>query len=169
MDRANVLGIVAQKGGYTSHSAIIARGWGIPAVLGIPNIMSCVSSGDTIVLDAIAGNLHSRAHSAGAAKCRCTATMFMEQKSISDKFLYAPGRTLDGVPVEIGLNVGKCLRRRCWRLSPQRIMWVCFVPSFFIWNQTICPRKRSSLQLIKRFFWNMGAPGDSADAGYRWG
>ena len=107
MDRANVLGIVAQKGGYTSHSAIIARGWGIPAVLGIPDIMSCVSSGDTIVLDAIAGNLHSEPTPQELQNAAAQQTMFMEQKSISDKFLYAPGRTLDGVPVEIGLNMGK--------------------------------------------------------------
>ena len=107
MDRANVLGIVAQKGGYTSHSAIIARGWGIPAVLGIPDIMSCVSSGNTIVLDAIAGNLHSEPTPQELQNAAAQQTMFMEQKSISDKFLYAPGRTLDGVPVEIGLNMGK--------------------------------------------------------------
>ena len=107
MDRANVLGIVAQKGGYTSHSAIIARGWGIPAVLGIPDIMCCVSSGDTIVLDAIAGNLHSDPTLQELQNAAAQQAMFMEQKSISDKFLYAPGRTHDGVPVEIGLNMGK--------------------------------------------------------------
>ena len=39
MDRANVLGIAAQKGGATSHSAIMARSWGIPAVLGIPGLL----------------------------------------------------------------------------------------------------------------------------------
>lgn len=79
MDRANVLGIVAQKGGYTSHSAIIARGWGIPAVLGIPDIMSCVSSGDTIVLDAIAGNLHSEPTPQELQNAAAQQTMFMEQ------------------------------------------------------------------------------------------
>lgn len=107
MDRANVLGIVAQKGGYTSHSAIIARGWGIPAVLGISDIMSCISSGDTVVLDAIAGNLHSCPTPEELQNAVARQTEFLAQKKISEEFLYFPGKTRDGVPVEIGLNMGK--------------------------------------------------------------
>ena len=52
MDRANVLGIVAQKGGYTSHSAIIARGWGIPAVLGIKVLTLALSQGSEVEVSA---------------------------------------------------------------------------------------------------------------------
>ena len=107
MDRANVLGIVAQKGGYTSHSAIIARGWGIPAVLGISDIMSCIFSGDTVVLDAIAGNLHSCPTPEELQNAAARQTEFLAQKKISEEFLYYPGKTRDGVPVEIGLNMGK--------------------------------------------------------------
>lgn len=107
MDRANVLGIVAQKGGYTSHSAIIARGWGIPAVLGISDIMSCIFSGDTVVLDAIAGNLHSCPTPEELQNAAARQTEFLAQKKIIEEFLYYPGKTRDGVPVEIGLNMGK--------------------------------------------------------------
>ena len=39
MERDHVLGIVTESGGTTSHSAIIARSYGIPAVLGIPNLL----------------------------------------------------------------------------------------------------------------------------------
>ena len=40
LDRNNVLGIVTEIGGSTSHSAIIARSYEIPAVLGVSGIVS---------------------------------------------------------------------------------------------------------------------------------
>lgn len=40
LDRRNTLAIVTEMGGETSHSAIIAKSYGIPAVLGISGLMS---------------------------------------------------------------------------------------------------------------------------------
>lgn len=57
LDRDNVLGIAAEIGGSTSHSAIIARSYGIPAVLGISGILEAVSDGESIILDALHGTL----------------------------------------------------------------------------------------------------------------
>ena len=57
IDRKNVLGIVAQTGGSTSHTAIVARGYGIPAVLGVPNCMERLNDGDIVVLDAEKGEI----------------------------------------------------------------------------------------------------------------
>ena len=96
-------------------------------------------------------------------------TMFMEQKSISDKFLYAPGRTLDGVPVEIGLNMGKPAPEVLETSTATDYVGLLRTEFLFIWNQTTCLRRKSSLQLIKGASGIWGAPGDSADAGYRWG
>lgn len=107
MDRAHVLGIAAQKGGYTSHSAIIARSWGIPAVLGVPDIMSHVTTGETVILDAIEGLLYGCPTPQEIQSATARQTKYIEDKKISDEFLFLPGRTRDGFPVEIGLNIGK--------------------------------------------------------------
>lgn len=55
LDRKNVLGIVTEIGGDTSHSAIIARSLEIPAVLGVSGITECLEDGEVIVLDAVKG------------------------------------------------------------------------------------------------------------------
>lgn len=60
MDRANVLGIVTEMGGATSHSAILARSWGIPAVLGVAGLMQAVQHGEMAVVDAWAGTLETQ-------------------------------------------------------------------------------------------------------------
>ncbi len=51
----NILGFVTDIGGPTSHTAIIARSSGIPAVVGVETATQAVSSGDTLIIDGYAG------------------------------------------------------------------------------------------------------------------
>ena len=57
LDRKNVLGIVTEVGGQTSHSAIIARSYGIPALLGVTGCMEQVQEGTQVCVDAVDGEL----------------------------------------------------------------------------------------------------------------
>jgi len=51
LDRIRVKGFATDVGGRTSHTAIVARAMGIPAVVGLGNITSEVSGGDTVIID----------------------------------------------------------------------------------------------------------------------
>ncbi len=51
LDPAVTLGFVTATGGRTSHTAIMARAMGIPAVLGVAGIADTVRDGDLIILD----------------------------------------------------------------------------------------------------------------------
>jgi phosphotransferase system enzyme I (PtsI) len=56
-------GIVTQVGGPTSHSAIMARALGIPAVVGVESqihLVDEVNSGDTVIVDGVRGRVHIR-------------------------------------------------------------------------------------------------------------
>ena len=57
MNRERVKGIVMDMGGNTSHTAILARAFNIPAVLGLSSATVEISSGDTLVLNAAAGEV----------------------------------------------------------------------------------------------------------------
>jgi phosphotransferase system enzyme I (PtsI) len=50
-NRKFVKGIATDAGGRTSHTAIVARSLGIPAVVALEDLTECVSGGDTIVID----------------------------------------------------------------------------------------------------------------------
>ena len=52
---AEAKGVVSEKGSLLSHTAIISRELGIPAVVGIDNLLSTVKSGDIIRLDGASG------------------------------------------------------------------------------------------------------------------
>jgi phosphotransferase system enzyme I (PtsI) len=50
-------GFATEMGGRTSHSAIMARSLEIPAVVGVKGLLDEVENGETIILDAIEGNV----------------------------------------------------------------------------------------------------------------
>ena len=57
MDKRRVKGIAMDAGGKTSHTAILARAFEIPAVLGLSSITSQVRSGDEIIIDGNSGKV----------------------------------------------------------------------------------------------------------------
>jgi phosphotransferase system enzyme I (PtsI) len=57
LDRRIVLGYATDLGGRTSHTAILARSQGLPAVVGLENLVSKVETGDTIIVDGNAGSV----------------------------------------------------------------------------------------------------------------
>ena len=59
LDRDRVSAIIAEKGGETSHAVIIAKSFGIPAVVGIDNICSLLKPGDRLIVDGKTGFIFS--------------------------------------------------------------------------------------------------------------
>ena len=57
MDLSNVLGLCLDKGGVTSHAAILARSLGIPSVFALGDLSSHVTDGDVIAMDGKAGTV----------------------------------------------------------------------------------------------------------------
>jgi phosphotransferase system enzyme I (PtsI) len=55
LDKLHVRGFATDVGGRTSHTAIVARAMGIPAVVGLGNITGEVSGGDTVIIDGTRG------------------------------------------------------------------------------------------------------------------
>lgn len=58
LDPKKIKAIVTERGGVTSHAAILARSLGIPAVMGIPNIVRKVEVGDLVIVDGNVGNVY---------------------------------------------------------------------------------------------------------------
>ncbi|MCU0237091.1 MAG: phosphoenolpyruvate--protein phosphotransferase [Acidobacteria bacterium] len=57
MSNKRLLGLVLNKGGETSHTAILARTLGIPAILDTGNATELIASGDTLAVDSIGGEV----------------------------------------------------------------------------------------------------------------
>jgi len=58
MKMNKVMGFVTERGGITSHAAILARSLGVPAVSGISGFMQHVACGDTVLINGDTGEVH---------------------------------------------------------------------------------------------------------------
>jgi phosphotransferase system enzyme I (PtsI) len=55
IDRKKVFGLLTDRGGRTSHTAILARSMGIPAVFGLGNFTAMVPNGMPVIIDGTSG------------------------------------------------------------------------------------------------------------------
>ena len=57
LNRENVAGFITEKGSKTSHTAIMARSLGIPAVVGLEGICGSLESGSVVLMDGYSGKV----------------------------------------------------------------------------------------------------------------
>jgi phosphotransferase system enzyme I (PtsI) len=108
LDFTHIKAVATDVGGWTSHTAIIARGLGIPAVVGLRDFYRAARTGDTVVIDAARGEvvLHPEKPTLelfGAE--RRAAKEAPAARAASPEDLRAPLMTRDGVGVTLRANV----------------------------------------------------------------
>ena len=106
LDRKNVLALVTEIGGATSHSAIIARSYEIPALLGVDGAMENLSHGQEIAVDAVEGLLVADPSGEVKADFAKKREAFLKRREEEKKFLGVEPRMADGTLVPVHLNVG---------------------------------------------------------------
>ncbi len=106
LDPQQVLAIVTERGGPTSHTAVLAKSLGIPAVVGCPGVAS-LRSGQRVMVDGSAGEVTADPDQAalGAAN-RGSGAATGSDPAGSAAAGRGPGRTRDGRPVQLMAAVG---------------------------------------------------------------
>jgi phosphotransferase system enzyme I (PtsI) len=105
LDRTHVKGFATDVGGRTSHTAIVARAMGIPAVVGLGNITSELNSGDVIIIDGHHGVVIINPDEEQLAEHRETEKRRVVVEKTLAELLHMPGRTLDGHEVALMANI----------------------------------------------------------------
>ena len=103
----NVVGIVTELGGRTSHSAILARALEIPAVVAVNGLMEQVQKGDFVVLDGDAGEVYVNPSQEVKESYEKKRQVFLQEKKDLEQYIGKHSVTKDGVQVEIVANIGK--------------------------------------------------------------
>ncbi|RBO90301.1 phosphoenolpyruvate--protein phosphotransferase [Nocardia puris] len=101
LGESDVVGLLTEEGGPTSHTAILAKSLGLPAVVNCPGTEKLVE-GAPLLLDGGTGEVvidpdprrqREAAERAEAAQARLAAA-------------HGPGRTADGTPIRLLVNIG---------------------------------------------------------------
>lgn len=107
LPRDMLVAIAAETGTNTSHAAILARSWGIPAVLGAPGLMEAARDCEGAIVDAVDGLVIFDPDEATAVRY-ITRKQDMNAEAAADAAaVRQPVVTTDGVAVATEINVGK--------------------------------------------------------------
>lgn len=106
IDRSRILGFITEVGGPTSHSAIIAQSYGIPAVLGIPDATKALHDGARAIVDAVEGVVHVNPDEKILNSYVPKKVAYDQMRKEADTFLAAEPLMRDGVRIDIGANIG---------------------------------------------------------------
>src|SRR5262249_37933126 len=117
LDRNFVRDFVTEVGGPGSHTAIVAEGMEIPAVVGVGPFLTDVSGGDLVILDGHQGLVILQPDEEPSARYRHEAE---EQRSVAARLEMLrdlPAQTTDGLRIDLFGNiefpyeVDHCLQR----------------------------------------------------------
>ncbi len=105
LSKNNPLAVVAENGGWTSHTFILAREMNLPAVTGVKRISRRVKTGDEIIVDALNGQVILNPTEATLRQYRAAANEFQAAKTPSPSAKKIKHETLDGVEIKIRANL----------------------------------------------------------------
>ena len=117
LERDMVQAIVTEVGGATSHTAIIARSYEIPALLGVGGAMDLLEDGQIVGVDAIDGVLATDLSAPEIAALEDKARAYRVHAEETRKYQGVEPVTGDGVRIEVELNIGSA--------SPEELEGAC--------------------------------------------
>jgi len=105
MNKWMVKGIVMDAGGRTSHTAILARSFGIPAILGLRHITKEVRDGDLIIIDGLKGTVFVDPDEDTLERYKRKQQEYLKRESELFNLSNLPSETKDGKLISLKANI----------------------------------------------------------------
>ena len=106
LDPALVLGLATAHGTATAHAAILARGLGLPAVVGLGEAVLGIEGGTTVLLDGEAGTLQVDPPADAVADAQERRRRGEERRAAARARAHELGALRDGTRIEVFANLG---------------------------------------------------------------
>ena len=106
LDKEFVLGFITARGGPTSHTAILAKAFGLPAVVGLGEAVLSIPEGTRVLVDGEKGEVTISPDETMVARFIELESKEAAEKNDEREAAQAPAVTADGDRVEIVANIG---------------------------------------------------------------
>ncbi len=157
LDRDRVLAVVCETGGRFSHGAVLARSFGFPCVVGIPNLLSRMGQGMRVIVDGDAGVIQ-------LSPQQAEVDHFLEryerrQARIESLAAHAglPSETSDGRSFPVRINVESVRDLAVEGFDPNHIDGVGLLRTEFLYmERTQFPSEEEQYRLYRRVIEGVG-------------
>ena len=105
--KENVEGIITQAGGFTSHSAILARALEIPGVFSVDDITDNARDGMEAVIDGKEGCVILNPSKEEITEYTAKKEKYLKDKEELNKYRNKATKTADSIEIELFGNIGK--------------------------------------------------------------
>lgn len=105
LDLEHVRALATDSGGWTSHTAILARGVGIPAVVGLRDFYRLTRTGDRIIVDSTRNQVILHPSSVTLKRYEAECAVYTNGRRSGQSTKTGPVRTKDGVEITLRANV----------------------------------------------------------------
>ncbi|NOX88344.1 MAG: phosphoenolpyruvate--protein phosphotransferase [Calditrichaeota bacterium] len=136
-NRNFILGFLTDKGGRTSHAAIMARGLRIPAVVNRYNLSQVLHDGDYLILDGFTGAIIINPTEETRKKYKNKKADFKKFEQRLYKEIELPAVTLDGVRIQMLANIEFVHEVNDARINKAEGIGLFRTESFFIEQQNM--------------------------------
>jgi phosphoenolpyruvate-protein phosphotransferase (PTS system enzyme I) len=101
-----VKGFITEQGGYTSHSAIMARALNIPAIVGVDGIVNAIDDDKLLILDALDNHIRVSPSDDQLEQAKMKLKAYQEKQAALKAYKDKKTMTLDNHHVGLFANIG---------------------------------------------------------------
>ncbi|MBP5464686.1 MAG: phosphoenolpyruvate--protein phosphotransferase [Treponema sp.] len=106
LNKRKILGLALTEGGTSSHVAILARSFGIPAVVGLEKVSEQIQAGDNVIVDGVLGEVVVNPDAGTVAEYNKKIEEEIRYHKILAEYRDKEARTKDGTLFKLMANIG---------------------------------------------------------------
>ncbi len=106
LDKAKILGFITEGGSGSSHTAILARTMGIPAIIGVGDQLKPEYAGRDVIVDGGTGNVVVDPDASTRSRLMAKRAELLKRQELLNRLKGMPNVSVDGQEVRIFCNIG---------------------------------------------------------------